>query len=223
MNPTGNGGSSRDAHDRPGRSEERPTKEAGGPEPPVVNVVGERVALGPLRRDLLPDYHRWVNDFATASRVGMPPEPWTLERETAWYDQAAADATVFTIYVRAGWRAIGTCALTQVDHRHGTAGIVVHIGEPRDHGRGYGTEAVRLLLDYAFTALGLHNVLLQVDEANPAARRAYEKAGFKEIGRRRQAVRGARGRTDEIYMDCLAAEFDSPVLGRVFEPDKPRA
>ena len=99
----------------------------------------------------------------------------------------------------------------------------MHIGEPRDHGRGYGTETVRLLLDYAFTALGLHNVLLQVDETNPAARRAYEKAGFKEIGRRRQAVRGARGRTNEIYMDCLATEFDSPVLRRGFEPDEPRA
>ena len=194
------------------------------PERPVVNVVGEEVALGPLRRELVPLYQRWMNDLATVDRVGMPPGPTTLEAEEAWYEGAATttDYLPFTIYARAGWRAVGTCALTGVDHRHGTAEIVIHVGEAGDRGKGYGTEAVRLLLDVAFVALGLHNVMLAVDAANPAARRAYEKAGFKETGRRRQAIRGLVGRSDEIRMDCLASEFTSPVLARVFAPDEPR-
>jgi len=194
------------------------------PEQPVVNVVGELVALGPLRQDLVPLYHRWMNDLATVDRVGMPPGPMTLEAEEAWYEGAAAttDYLPFTVYERVGWRAIGTCALTGVDHRHGTAEIVIHVGDAGDRGKGYGTEAVRLLLDVAFTALGLHNVTLGVDAANPAARRAYEKAGFTEMGHRRQAIRGLAGRTDEVRMDCLATEFASPVLARVFAPDEPR-
>ena len=195
----------------------------GSEEPPIVNVAGDRVALGPLRRDLLPVYQRWVNDLATADRVGMEPGPWTMERETAWYDYAATGTDpTFTIYERSTWRPIGTCALMQVDHRHGTAAIVMLIGEPECRGRGYGTEAVRLLLDYAFTALGLCNVMLGVHEDNLAGRRAYLKAGFKEIGRRRQAVRRATGRVDEILMDCLATEFESPVLGQIMVPDEPR-
>ena len=191
-------------------------------EPPIVNLAGDHVALGPLRRDLLPDYQRWVNDLSTAGRLGMVPEPWTLERETTWYDHAATGTDpTFTIYERSTWRPIGTCALMQVDYRHGTAEIVVLIGEPECRGRGYGTEAVRLLLDYAFTALGLFNVMLGVDEDNVAAHRAYLKAGFKEIGRRRQAVRRPTQRVDEILMDCLAADFASPVLGAIMVPDEP--
>ena len=63
--------------------------------------------------------------------------------------------------------------------------------------------------------------MLGVDEDNVAARRAYLKAGFKEIGRRRQAVRRPIQRVDEILMDCLAADFASPVLGAIMVPDEP--
>ncbi|HEV2107367.1 MAG TPA: GNAT family protein [Thermomicrobiales bacterium] len=192
-------------------------------EQPVLNIVGERVALGPLRRDLLPLYLRWINDLAAAHWLGLEPRPMTVEARTAWYDRAATgEDLVFTIYAREEWRPIGTCALKSVDHRHGTAGIGVHIGDVEDRGKGYGTEAVRLLLDVAFTALGLHNVMLSVDASNLAGVRAYTRAGFNEIGRRRQAIRGAAGRSDEIYMDCLTSEFVSPVLGRVFASDGPR-
>ena len=94
------------------------------------------------------------------------------------------------------------------------------IGEPDARGRGYGTEAMRLLLDYAFTALGLHSVMLLVYEFNPAARRCYEKAGFRESGRRRDA-RWCNGRFwDEIYMDILADEFESPVLRESLQPER---
>ena len=78
------------------------------------------------------------------------------------------------------------------------------------------------MLDYAFTALGLHNVMLTVFEFNPAGIRAYEKAGFKPIGRRRECRVMGGGVYDEVYMDCLASEFESPVLGRVLAPDTPR-
>ena len=93
------------------------------------------------------------------------------------------------------------------------------IGEGAYRGRGYGTETTRLMLDYAFTALGLHNVFLTVNAYNYAGIRAYEKAGFREFGRRRQCkMRGGR-RWDVVYMDCLATEFSSPVLTAIFEPD----
>jgi len=192
------------------------------PEQPVVNVVGERVALGPLRRDLLPAYQRWRKPLAAADRLGSLPRPVTLEGQTAWYDQEASRIT-FTIYERAAWRAIGGCSLNEVDHRSGTANLVILIGEADARGQGYGTEAVRLLLDVAFTALGLHSVMLGVCEFNRAGRRAYEKAGFRECGRRRQCCLLGGQRWDEIFMDCLATEFTSPVLGRIFVPDEPQS
>ena len=78
------------------------------------------------------------------------------------------------------------------------------------------------MLDYGFTALGLHNILLQFFEYNLAGQRAYEKAGFRVCGRRRQC-RFMGGRLwDEISMECLASEFVSPVLGKILIPDQPR-
>jgi diamine N-acetyltransferase len=191
---------------------------------PVVNVEGELVALGPHRRDLLPAYQRWANDLAAMDRLGSNPRPMTMEAETNWFEGEATTTEwiPFTIYERATWRAIGTCALNQIDHRHGSAGITILIGEPDARGRGYGTEAVRLLLDFAFTALGLHNVMLSVAEFNRIGIRAYEKAGLKVCGRRRQCIVLGGRRWDEISMDCLASEFTSPVLGATFAPDQPR-
>jgi RimJ/RimL family protein N-acetyltransferase len=193
-------------------------------EPPLINMLGDQVALGPLRRELLPLYLRWVSDFGVVRSLGMPPRPLTLEAETAWFEQQASKEgeASFTIYERATWRPIGTTGLHQIDHRHQTATFGILIGEADGRGRGYGTETTRLMLDYAFTALGLHNVLLMVFEFNLAGRRAYERAGFREVGRRRQGHRMGGRRWDVIYMDCLASEFTSPVLGRVFAPDLPR-
>ena len=74
----------------------------------------------------------------------------------------------FTIYERETLRPVGNTALHGVDHRNRSATFGILIGEPECRGKGYGTESTRLMLDYAFTALGLHNVMLTVFECNPA-------------------------------------------------------
>jgi diamine N-acetyltransferase len=93
------------------------------------------------------------------------------------------------------------------------------IGERDFHGKGFGTETTQLVLDYAFTILGLHNVLLKVFDYNQAGINAYKKAGFKEIGRRRE-VKYLNGKLwDDVYMDCLSTEFTSNVLGKTLNID----
>lgn len=61
------------------------------------------------------------------------------------------------------------------------------IGDTSSRGKGFGTEAVKLACDFGFNALGLHNIILMTSEYNVAGQKAYEKAGFKEMGRRREA------------------------------------
>jgi RimJ/RimL family protein N-acetyltransferase len=195
-----------------------------GESKPIVNIEGKLVALGPIRRELIPLYLRWINDFQTARTLGVLARPKTLEQETAWYESTAVDDAryVFTIYERSTGRAVGNCDLYGVDMRNRRAEVGIMIGEPDARGRGYGTEAMRLLLDYGFTVLGLHSVMLCVYEYNHAGRRCYDKAGFRVIGRRREA-RWHNGRLwDEIFMDILATEFESPVLARIFATDEGR-
>lgn len=192
-------------------------------ERPIINVEGDLVALGPLRRDLLPLYTRWINDLGAARTLGAS-SPMTLEGETKWYEESAtSEKTVpFTVYARPDLRPIGTASLFEVDHRNRAATFGIFIGDREYRGKGYGTETTSLVLDYAFTMLGLHNVMLTVYDYNPAGVRAYEKAGFKEFGRRRQCHRSGGELHDEIFMQCLSDEFESPVLGRIFAPDGPR-
>jgi diamine N-acetyltransferase len=190
---------------------------------PTLSVVGERVALGPIGREHIPLFQRWNNDFAV-TRSTARSEPWTMEQMTAGYDTAitATDQVHFIIYEQASLQAIGSAYLAHIDHRHRTAEFGIAIGEATARGKGFGTEATRLVLDYAFTALGLHNVMLVVYAYNRAGQRAYAKAGFREFAQRR-ACRMIGGRLwDVIYMEALASTYKSPVLSTVFAPDPPR-
>ncbi|WP_053058133.1 GNAT family N-acetyltransferase [Rubrobacter aplysinae] len=188
---------------------------------PTTNIRGEKVALGPLRRDLLPEYRRWINDFETLRTLGAPPQPMTAEQEESWYESRmkAESEAMFTIYATPDLTPVGNTGLHEIDHRNRSAAFGIVIGESGYRGRGLGTETATLMLDYAFTALGLHNVMLSVYEFNGAGRRAYEKAGFKEIGRRRQCRYMGGRMWDEIFLDCLSPEFESPVLKDIFSAE----
>jgi diamine N-acetyltransferase len=181
---------------------------------PIVNITGERVALGPLHRGLLPLLERWANDFPTDDLRGNDPRPWTAEEIAATWEPLLrgerADWLGFAIYALAELRPIGVLNIRDFTNPHGTAEFGISIGEAADRGQGFGTEAVRLLLDYAFTVLGVHNVWLDTPAYNVAAIRAYEKAGFREIGRRRGARTLAGQRYDVVFMDCVAGEFEPP-------------
>ncbi len=192
---------------------------------PIINIVGEKVALGPLRRDLTPTYQRWINDFTALRTLGsVVPRPTTFEQEVSWYESVAKGdgQAAFTVYDRDSLTPIGNTNLHAIDYRNRTAEFGILIGEREARGKGYGTETTRLMLDYAFTALGLHNVMLLVAEYNLAGRRAYERAGFREFARRREAWLMGGKLWDIVYMECLATEFQSPVRGRIFVPDQPR-
>lgn len=190
----------------------------------ITNIVGDLVTLGPLRRDLIPTYQRWMNDFTVVRNLGGVPLPMTLERETAWFEGAAvsSDTHSFTIYQRSSGQPIGNTSLMGIDWRNSTAEFGILIGEASGRGKGYGTETARLMLDYGFTALGLHSLFLCVHAFNLAGYHAYRKAGYKECGRRREVLPFGGQRWDTIYMDCLASEFTSPVLGKIFTPDQSR-
>jgi RimJ/RimL family protein N-acetyltransferase len=189
---------------------------------PILNLVGEKVALGPRRRDLVPLYHRWINDLEVTRTCAWGVSVQTREAMEEWYDRASKggfDFVDFTIYEQSTLRPIGWTSLEEIDYLDRTAKFIILIGEKECWGKGYGTETARLILDYGFTVLGLHNVWLTVNSFNERGIRAYRRAGFREIGRRREAHRLAGQAFDVICMDCLASEFQSPLLHRLLPHD----
>jgi len=181
---------------------------------PIINIVGDQVALGPVKRDLLPLYQKWFNDFEVTRTLLVQMRSMTLEAEEAWFDRITKSQrdVVFTIYERATMRPIGNTGLHNIDHFNRIADFGMLIGEKDCWGKGYGTESTALMLDYAFNGLGLHNVMLNVFDYNQRGIRAYTRAGFRVIGRRREAHRLTGQAYDVVLMDCLATDYNSPVL-----------
>ena len=185
----------------------------------IINIQGEKVALGPLRRELLPLYQAWINDFAVTRTLLFAMRPVSAEAEEQWYLGASgglpADSSsniTFTAYERPTLRPVGTSGLTEIDHRLRRANFGIVLGARDCWGKGYGTETARLVLEYGFTALNLHNIMLTTQSFNERAIRAYMRAGFREFGRRREAHWLAGRAYDVVYMDCLASEFDGQAL-----------
>ena len=183
---------------------------------PDFIVVGDKVALGPLRRDLAAVYARWWNerevrrglDYLGVSNP-RAQEKWVddnLERSA----EHEPNGIEFTVYDRSDSAPVGTAGLMGISHAHGCAEFAIALGERR--GQGLGTEATRLVLDFAFGVLQLRNVMLETLDWNVAGLTAYERAGFRRIGVRRGA-RISRGQpTDVVLMDAVPEDFGASVL-----------
>lgn len=190
---------------------------------PVYNIIGETVALGPgSREEQIELFYRGDNDFAITILAGDPLIPRQREAFEAYYDRDAKEShpnwVGFLIYELSSGVPIGGISLRDIDLTIGIAELGISIGRKDYWGRGFGTEAITLLLDYGFTILGLHNVLLTTHAFNERALRSYRKVGFREIGRRREAMRIGDQRYDIVYMDLLRAEFHSPYKPVVQQP-----
>jgi RimJ/RimL family protein N-acetyltransferase len=125
------------------------------------------------------------------------------------------------IRILADDQAIGFISLGGINWVHGSAWVGIGIGDPAFWSKGYGTEAMQLLLHYAFDELNLYRVNLNVFEYNERAVRSYVKSGFVVEGRaRRVFVREGR-RWDFIYMGILRDEWASQLAGQMLYTGTP--
>jgi diamine N-acetyltransferase len=204
------------------KEEENPTPDHGNGVEPIISIAGTLVNLGPVDRLMLPTLQRWINALDVQVLLGMSlPGPFSADEQERWYDAVigSTSSRTFAILESRCGRVVGTTSIQGINwhSRSGVFGIM--IGDPEARGRGLGTETTRLMLDYAFTVLGLHSVNLTVAEFNVAGRKAYAKAGFLEVGRLREHWFAAGRWWDQISMDCLATEFSNSVLAPRLHPE----
>jgi RimJ/RimL family protein N-acetyltransferase len=171
-------------------------------------LVGDNVYLSPRNSEDVEKFVEWLNNFDTTDYIGRSPQITTIEGETEWLKNHANDEAAFVIVRLEDDEMIGTVCLERISHidRTGTLGIFIGDSDSRD--KGYGTEAIRMLLEYGFKYLNLNNIKLDVMGFNDRAIACYKKCGFKEIGRRRNC-RFVDGKYyDSLSMDILAEEFE---------------
>jgi RimJ/RimL family protein N-acetyltransferase len=138
-----------------------------------------------------------------------PALPESAKAVTRDIEVQPIDRLSFSIRTLADDRLIGLIDLYTVYWSHREAFMGIHIGERDYWGKGYGTDALRVLLRYAFDELNLQRVSLSVLEGNERAVRSYEKCGFRYEGRERQVWAYDGRRWDEVYMGLLRSEWQT--------------
>jgi RimJ/RimL family protein N-acetyltransferase len=176
-----------------------------------IVLVGERVALRPFGEESMRSLRRWYADpeVTRLSRHRQQPVSEDEFDEVIARRVGRAEVLAFAIYERVERdleRLVGSCTLATLDQENGSASFHIVIGEPDARGRGIGVAATQLAADFAFRELGLHRLSLRVFSFNTAAIRCYERVGFREEGRAREAIMRDGRRWDEIQMGLLASD-----------------
>lgn len=153
---------------------------------------------------------RWSLDGEYLRLVdSLPARPQTAKEWQDYLTEFLQREDVFAFHIRTleGNRFIGDVTLGIPNWVSGDAYVGIGIGERADWGKGYGTDAMRLALQYGFAELNLARVTLEVFANNPRAIRSYEKAGFRQEGVQREWLRRGGQRYDTISMGILREEW----------------
>lgn len=165
-------------------------------------IEGERVRLRRFERADAEAYRGFVNDPEVARRIDRAG-PVTPVEHARWYEAlvASTSADVFAVEEKSSGSFIGLVWLFAIEPRHARAEVRIVLGGK--HGRGCGTEALRLLAAHAFRTRGLAKLWADVLAFNLAAARAFEKAGFEREGLLRSDRALGEGRTDVIRLGLV--------------------
>jgi len=155
-------------------------------------------------------YHAWRNDQEVMESTSPFLDAYTME-ETRDFVQhvilGSASSKSYLLLLKESGKPIGIMSLIHIDPKNRNAECILDIGDKDCWGQGYGAEAMRLLLDYAFLEMNLHRLGLRVFSFNQRAIRLYEKVGFTREGSARQSMFRGGSWHDIIYMGILQSEY----------------
>ena len=176
-----------------------------------MTIQGRKVRLRAIERSDIPAFVRWFNDPEITQYIKMFM-PMSLAQEERWFGAHLdlADSHILGIETPDG-RLIGNLGLHDINWKDRKAVLGIVIGEKDCWGQGYGTDAIKTMLSFAFAQMNLHRISLTVFEYNARALRCYEKCGFKAEGRLRRAHFHDGRYYDELIMGVLSDEFQSSI------------
>ena len=170
-------------------------------------LIGERIYLSPRSTEDAEKFTEWMNDFEVTDYTGRSGAIMSLEGEKKYLQEDSNPEATFSIVTLDEDKLLGSVGLESINHQNRTATLGIFIGDKDYRSKGYGTEAIRLLLDYGFNYMNLHSIKLELMSFNERALKCYKKCGFKETGRIRENKFINGKYYDIITMDILENEF----------------
>lgn len=171
---------------------------------------GEKVKLRAYKREDVPLACEYMNDSEIkAHLVTDVPYPLTFDEELKWYEGLSNSKGTYNFAIedlKTG-KYIGGCGINEANWVSRTATIGIFIGDKNCWNKGYGTDAMKVLMKFVFQQMNMNKIKLYVFDFNIRAKKCYEKCGFKVEGVLRQELFRDGYYYDEIAMGILREEW----------------
>lgn len=179
-------------------------------------ITGEKTVLRAIERDDVHKLWEWTQDEEIMKLRNYLAPPKSFESAMKEYEDGLKEeeSVIRLAIVTLAGELIGETALRDIDPRIGDAEFTIAIGNRSYWGHGYGSDVVWSMMAYAFHQLNLHRVTLYVHDWNTRAIKSYEKCGFKEEGRFREAEYIDGRYSDVLAMGLLKSEFEQKEIER---------
>jgi len=176
-----------------------------------VFLDDETIYLRSLERDDLELFWQWFADREVVKySMGIWIFPYSKIDTQEWLEQTIRDKQTLSLGIveKASERLVGYAGITAISGINRSGEYYLFIGDKQSWGKGYGTAATRMIVDYGFLSLNLNRIMLTVFASNTSALRVYTKAGFKEEGIMRQACYREGVYHDSVIMSILRQEWE---------------
>ena len=175
--------------------------------PHYRKLVGEKVYLSPVAPDDVYAYTRWSNDYEVMRFFGGEQSNTHWEPDKEAHEKKMKNGNEFSIIDKETDTVIGNVSFIGEDNINRNAKIGITIGEKDYWSKGYGSDTLRLMLDFGFNVRSYNTIYLNVYEFNKRGIACYEKVGFKKQGVWRDCLIIGEKKYDCFYMDILASEY----------------
>ncbi len=171
-------------------------------------IDGNKIYLSPINIEDADIYVEYLCNPSISDKLHSTKKVFNLVNEKEFLNKMLSNGEhIFSIIRKEDDKLIGNIGISNIDYIDRTATIGIFIGEDSNQNKGYGSDAIRALLNYGFGVLNLNNIDLKVFDFNERAINCYKKVGFKEYGRRHKAYYVNNEYHDVISMEILKDDF----------------
>lgn len=171
-------------------------------------IVGKKLYLSPMNIEDYETYTNWLNEYETAKGINQVKNLIGTEKEKEILERIIKEQYNFAIISLDDDQLIGNISLLKINEIDRNAELGIFIGDEKNRNKGYGKEAIKLLLDYGFNQINLHNIILKAFSFNERAIATYKKVGFKEFGIWKESHYFNGKYCDEVQMQILKEDFN---------------
>jgi len=173
-------------------------------------ITGHQVVLKKVTiEDANQEYLAWLNDPHVTKELETVSNPYTMEMLIAYVKGvlSSSNTQMFIVYDKATSIKIGTGKIHNISEKHGTCNLGLMIGDTNFWGKGYGQEAYRLLINFAFTELHIRKISEAANVTNAASIAMCKKMGFQEEGVLKKQVFSNGEYQDKVILGLFASDW----------------